>query len=283
MHWLCGRSTPRVPGMVAMSQQPMMMPTAELDTPMWSHSLVTVGMTCGQAGTLAGRPAHAWVYGRAADIIRYAPAAVRAYKDTFGRPCADMGAAIVSVGPHQVVVRHVQARVDAVEHQAQWRGDGLLICGRRLEDARLWVTMSQGHSILTKVHACVRRPNVLRHVPATHTLQHRDLKSRFHVARTTFINPQPNRAGRRACFSAQLGCARTKPALRCASVRASAMASSTAAISSTGSAASSTTANLGVYLGLGFRGRDQGSPARRARVEPCAPSVGFAQLVSHDP
>ena len=41
---------------------------------------------------------------------------------------------------HQVVVGHVQARVDAVQHQAQWRGDGLLVCRRRLKDARLRVT-----------------------------------------------------------------------------------------------------------------------------------------------
>ena len=55
MRWVGSQGAPRVPGMVAMSQQPMMMPTAELDTPMWSHSLVTVGMTCAQAGALAGR------------------------------------------------------------------------------------------------------------------------------------------------------------------------------------------------------------------------------------
>jgi len=36
--------------MVAMSQQPMTNPTAELETPMWSHSFVTVGITCGRHG-----------------------------------------------------------------------------------------------------------------------------------------------------------------------------------------------------------------------------------------
>ena len=41
--------------MVAMSQQPMMMPTAELDTPMCSHSFVTVGITCVHAAMFAGR------------------------------------------------------------------------------------------------------------------------------------------------------------------------------------------------------------------------------------
>ena len=38
-------SSPMVETTVAMSQQPMMRPTAELDTPMWSHSRVTVGIT----------------------------------------------------------------------------------------------------------------------------------------------------------------------------------------------------------------------------------------------
>ena len=58
----CGQrvseGVPRVPGMVAMSQQPMTKPTAELDTPMWSHSFVTVGITCGKHGLHIMRKHH---------------------------------------------------------------------------------------------------------------------------------------------------------------------------------------------------------------------------------